>query len=129
VSLLERYSDNAQRTTQRRCECGNPKSNNSEGCRRCLYLDGRRRNAEVIRALRGTDGLSVAELCVAVYGFASKRCYTVMSRMVATMVGNGRLRRYQQDASYAGGASGWSAGKGGYTSWIYALDGKTEARK
>lgn len=76
------------------CDCGNPKSSNMEACHRCAFLDGSYpQQAEIIDALRGTDGLTTAELLSITGRFDS-----ALRRSLKTLLQNGRVRRYWRDS-------------------------------
>lgn len=75
------------------CDCGNPKSSNMEGCHRCQFLDGARaQQTDIINALRGTDGLTTAELLAATGRFDS-----ALRKSLKTLLTNGRVRRFWRD--------------------------------
>jgi hypothetical protein len=96
------------------CECGQPKSYGSVACLRCIYLDGAHpKQAAVIYALRGTDGLSLIELCELVDGHVSNSVRTGMQRTMTRLAKAGRVRRYWREDD-------------GSSCWAYTLDGKTE---
>lgn len=104
----------AERKTKE-CECGNAKSYGSIACLRCIYLDGKRsKQADVIFALRGTDGLSLAELCTLVGGSSSRGVRVGMKRTMGSLMRAGRVRRYWREDD-------------GSDCWAYVLDGKTES--
>jgi hypothetical protein len=104
----------AERKTKE-CECGQPKSYGSTACLRCIYLDGERpKQAAVIYALRGTDGLSLVEICELVNGYSTHSVRTGMQRTMTSLMKVGRVRRYLRDDE-------------GANCWAYALDGKTES--
>jgi hypothetical protein len=103
------------------CDCGNPKPYRAECCVRCGYLDhgiphrqtNWRHKALVVSILRGTDGLSLTEICGAlglpatIHGTAHRSLH----RTVSQLVRDGRLRRYERVED------------SGKTCWVYILDG------
>lgn len=104
----------AERKTKE-CECGNAKSYGSVACLRCIYLDGERpKQAAVIHALRGTDGLSLVEIVGVVHGRMSHSARTAMQRTMGRLIKLGRVRRYWREDE-------------GADCWAYVLDGKTES--
>lgn len=127
------------KAAQLECDCGNPKSAKSEACERCIYLDGdgyeRIPLAVIISMLRGTDGMSLRELCIA-RGMNTEKNngQKVMRRYVALLIEQGRVRRYWResdseaysDIAYFGSADNASRRAGGTGCWVYALDGATE---
>lgn len=104
----------AERKTKE-CECGNAKSYGSVACLRCIYLDGKRsKQSDVIHALRGTDGLSLTEICDLVNGGSSAGARIGMKRTMGSLIRAGRVRRYWREDD-------------GSSCWAYLLDGKTES--
>lgn len=118
--------------TPNECECGGPKSARASACKRCLYLDGERRIAgEVIAALRGTDGLSLREICEQVRGEQSHSARTAMLRVVQVLMRKQRVCRYWREMDsheITTERSGIAARlkRGGNGCWVYILDGLTE---
>lgn len=73
-----------------RCECGRRKGAYAEACDRCTFLDGRGKlQREIIGALRDTDGMTGAEIAVAV-GADHQRA---IERTMIRLVRDGRIRR------------------------------------
>lgn len=109
--------------TSWRCECGTVKHPTSPTCQRCAYLDGSTTNmADIIEALRGTDGLTLREICEAT-GRDKRRMHDSLQALMAS----GRVRRYMVEldavtARRGGGLDGWDVGVGA-SAWAYVLDG------
>lgn len=109
----------AETANAKTCDCGARKSHRAIACHRCQYLDGRYAlQAAVITALRGTDGMSVSDMC-AELGFAGVQGgpQRGVFRVLNTLVEQKRLRRYQSDTD------------SGRWCWLYALDGRTQEGK
>jgi hypothetical protein len=86
---------------RRTCECGRPKGKDLGCCDRCSYLDNgaQVKHGLVIAALRGTDGLSITELCHVLGIEASKdNGRAAMHRTLSVMIAHGRLRRYWRES-------------------------------
>lgn len=82
----------------RECECGNPKTPKSLSCQRCRYLDGGTPVAmHAIMMLRGTDGLTIRELCEEVYGRVDTNATVSMLRILQRLTRTGRIRRYMDE--------------------------------
>lgn len=126
TSRLEAYSDRSRRLGYKTCECGNERSRNAQACKRCTYLDGVREAAFVIDALRGTDGLSITEICA----LTGTTYHEAMQRALKRLMRIGRVRRYwrETDAHLVERSPSrrkWGT-RGGSGCWVYALDGATE---
>lgn len=90
----------------RTCDCGEPKEFTAEACDRCTYLDGGKigrgngcsNAAEVIAALRGTDGLSIPDI-LRELGRSPTRggAYRGIHRTLQAMLRSGRVRRYWRE--------------------------------
>lgn len=96
---LEAYSDEHGRSCPRsECECGNPKTPNSEACKRCTYLDGNTGSAYIIAALRGSNGMTIRELCeVLGLRYESGRGNAGVLRTCQRLERRGRVRRYWRE--------------------------------
>ena len=101
------------------CECGNPKTNASDMCSECTFLDGKmEKTALVIDTLRGLDGLTCNELCLEIYGKATHGFTTGMYNTLSALIKSGRVRRYQVENDIEGKLAGNT------TSWVYCLTTK-----
>lgn len=114
------------------CECGAEKAVEAEACDRCSHLEGHGSPAIVIAALRGSDGLSLRELCESLgMNTDINNGQRQMRRWVDMLLGASRIRRYWREDS-SGGESTASYRNGetrkqhAIGCWAYALDGKTE---
>lgn len=108
------------------CECGNTKRPGKTACDRCTYLDGTLPSrALVIAALRGTDGLSLRELCVVMYGSYSRSKSTGVLKLMQRLLAERRVRRYEQECDVFESGGFCDRGSTG-PRWIYALDGLAE---
>lgn len=112
------------------CECGNEKrSKRAPACERCLYLDGwLPKQAAVIHALRGTDGLSLRELVEEIYKRDDRNATSSMLRTVQRMERDKRIRRYEREndsVEIEGERFGIARNfkRSGSACWVYALDG------
>lgn len=118
-----------------RCECGERISSDVTCCARCAHLDGLDGKASigtVVAAMRGSDGMSLRELCEAV-GINSdlNNGTRQMWRWVQKLMESGRIRRYWRESSgditkmesYRGGTSERADAVG---CWAYVLNGKSE---
>jgi hypothetical protein len=131
------------------CECGQPKAPSARACSRCRYLDGSKRTvALVIATLRTVGGLSLTELCEAVYGpVTERRAYgttgsfsvirggcrnpaRVMLVLTSRLVAQGCLRRYWREGDSCEqpnnlpGLFGRVTKTGGSGHWVYVLDAR-----
>lgn len=118
------------------CDCGEPRAPGLDCCARCAHLDGigrRDRAADVIEALRGSDGMSLRELC-RVLGMDDSLGNGTRSmwRWVKRLMDEGRIRRYWHEDSTASTEhvesfrNGDGEKRGAVGCWAYCLDGKTE---
>lgn len=113
------------------CECGRPKEIDLEACSYCLYLDGEDRPGMIIAALRGTDGLTLRELCVELgmnsdIGNGQRDIWRYVQRLMEQR----RIRRYWREEvcptlTKATGFAGNAAYRQARAGWAYALDGQT----
>lgn len=118
-----------------KCDCGEPLIAGSDCCARCAHLDGVRRSdaaGGIINVLRGTDGLSLDELCTELLPDREKKsAWRQMHRWVHKLMGEGRIRRYWLEStngslaidSYRSGKVRRENAKG---CWVYTLNGATE---
>lgn len=107
------------------CECGNRRDRRQEACRRCQYLDGRTALVmHAIMVLRGTDGLTISEICEAVYGRADENARHSMRRIVVNLTSTGRLRKYW-DETLTRSLFGSDESSAAYGAYRYALWGET----
>lgn len=113
------------------CECGRRKSGEAKACPRCTYLDGGSAKQQlVIAALRGTDGMSLRELCLALYGQNGPNEARGMLKTVQTLARDRRIRRYwREDATHTTGARKmWGIREvalAGGGCWVYTLHGRS----
>ena len=109
------------------CECGNEKSTKMDACNRCTYLDGTARWGFIIDALRGTDGLTLAELA-AITGKHREALQRTFKRLLEI----GRVRRYLRETDGMEvtrnmfGKGRRTARIGAPEQWVYILDGDWE---
>jgi hypothetical protein len=116
-----------------RCECGERKSTSARCCHRCAYLDGwTETQAHVIDSLRGMDGLSVREICEAVFGRHDANSARSAIRTLQILMKSGRIRRYWYEGKR--GTQRHRAGlditihEAAMGCWMYVLDGDFRAR-
>lgn len=115
------------------CECGNRKRASQAACKRCTYLDQQMAAGLVIAALRNANGLSLRDLCVAVYGYYTHSNATGMLGVMQRLVRERRVRRYLCETdtfemgtrSHRGSTWALRMANGGH--WVYVLDGRTES--
>jgi len=118
------------------CECGSPKPPGAECCDHCAYLDGidsRTDNlARVVHVLRGSDGMTLHEICEALGMDTSIRNgRRSVWRWVKTLLERGRIRRYWSESSVDVGEeaesfrNGKSKKEHAVGAWAYVLDGQT----
>lgn len=127
VSLAELLRAPVARNRSPTCDCSAPKRPQDDQCARCAYLDGPSRaplQRLVIDALRGTDGLSIHELCKAVHGHFDASVQRSMLRVVLQLLANGRVRRYWVERNVEGSQWGRYSAQVGGAWWVYALDGR-----
>jgi len=127
LTMAKMIQSPVEHNHERWCECGRPKSSGARGCARCTHLDGvTPAQAEIIAALRGTDGLSVAEI-VDELGDAGDSQYSATHRTVVRLVEQGRLRRYWRESDAVDRLNGHVSANDGH--WVYALWGAAEKRR
>lgn len=121
---LDAYPHDTETQNRTRvCECGEIKPKDKLACRRCTYLDGAGASATVIDFLRGTDGMSAAEMAAAI-GLRNK---VSAAKSLSRLFRLGRVRRYWREDGPRECARGAMRriGDGGGC-WVYALDGSPE---
>lgn len=121
MNSLDRYSDTKRAVgSPNKCECGKSKGLRARACQHCLYLDGvTERNARIICALRGTDGLSVAEICDALgIENQNQNGNLAMRRTLRLLVKQGRIRQFWRESD------GAVCGRRNSGHWVFALDGR-----
>jgi len=130
------------------CECGRPKQRTLECCSRCRYLDvgspvatpfangyTTGRHAQIIAALRGTDGLTILELCRELgLNTDNNNGRVSMLRTMKLLIKQRRVRRvwleadvYELDPARLGKApERLGRRRANQGSWLYLLDGLSE---
>lgn len=116
-----------------RCECGSEKAVDAETCDRCAHLDGSGTKARIITALRGSDGMTLKDLCVALgMNTDVSNGRRQMWRWIKELTEESRIRRYWLEGSETSAETSESYRNGkaqrqhAVGSWAYLLDGKTE---
>jgi len=106
------------------CECGNGKPSSAEACARCVFLDGDdTRRGRVIAALRGTEGLTLRELALAVYGRDDRHVAQRSTlRVIRQLESAGRLTRFWREHE-SSVRNAWRGTKVSisYGGWTYSL--------
>lgn len=111
------------------CQCGNAKSSAAQACRECARLDGSKpRQALIIDTLRGTDGLSIREICEELDGYVDHSGnYATAMRSLQSLIRDGRVRRFKRESNGVSinvfGMHGVYAEQA-LTEWAYILDGR-----